>query len=1254
MGSVHAHLSGGDSNISYASQQLLSHPLIVLYANMTYSLRTSCLLFATVIGIVTPGITIGQESPLLEREKFAHSCPTLSLSGGETLVLDCAPDVVLPGGGFQWTSMETGALSYLDDLTIATPRFSAPTEILGVQQFIYQRLQIDAAGEEVARMTVQVLVHPSREPQDCKLAENTRLGSGDKHDGCDEFDPRLDPGFAHTLPETDGRDAPISILSGELFGEIEINEQEPPDLHCPLSTTAIGGSDISITCFGQGTTNGLLQYTAEFDWPPYHHSVVLESGRFDYIIQVPEITQSADLRRMKLIALDLQTGVSATQDVELHITNERPELECEDISVQEGEFLRFPCKVRVQGPLQFQIIPQSYIDVMPSGLYDHVPSFVAPDVQGDTTIVVIVRVVETNAKRLTERQLEISVFDISDQEVSLPLDFTIDCGPVSYEVYEGGEDIPINCRIIGGQETDNYTWTVQAEGEDSDRLFDLLDFMSLAPLEIVYLTPESVEGDEIHIYSVVATTERGEDLISSQVEIQITVLERPDISVECKNALAYVGDPPIQLSCMATNDKGLDLDYMWVWDPIDRLIDGLSSGTPTFDVPDDQTELSVDYTYDVSASAPNADSPTTPEELIVTVERILGTLALNCTTQVIVYEGSGDLELDCMIEGLQIDTGLIWDLQLISGPSDLLTANPNNMRGPIFAVPESVTEDQTYEYEIGVRAPYYRDSDPVQVTITVLKKPILSLNCEHEVTVEIGDPPRRIMCEVSNDRDLDLEYAWLWNPDTRLSDADTGTPLFDVPQEQRASSENYDYEVIVSAPNAEPVTASVRVTVINPGAFPVYHLDVNPVALNFGTFGSTGVARLDPASSEVDGVSHGGPNHPGRLVVTARDSLVLNVELFNPAVLRHEEGGGVEGESGSLTLYPSWSYTESCATLAAETQTATSLSIVMENGDCRQLLFGGEVNLDEVEHPGTYTGGISVMLSAEGVDVTHTVPVSLTVERARRVLNLGPRSARFGPDINSPASLDSDQSIRIYPLKAVLSPNQTAGTFQMTNPSIIPLEVTVTTSFGYLESQGMQGGERPAMTDMVDQPDTSRFGDLSSIVQLYPSVLYLMPGESKEVRYVMEGANPPQVDKLAYTMFFDVSATPRQYARQDQLPSPQPNNRTAIISTRIPGIYIPETNIFQTLRAVLESISTLPGGGVNITLLIETPAIPFAGQVVILGENDQILGQTDLLVYTRSRVLAQLSALPGEFITLKFIPDLGTNTSSSIRIPVDL
>ncbi|MCY3593721.1 MAG: hypothetical protein OXH01_00575 [Bacteroidetes bacterium] len=1211
---------------------------------MTNPLRTSCLLFATVIGFATPGISIGQESPLLDGEELVHSCSTLSLSGGETLLIDCAPSVDLPSGSYRWTSMDTGALSYLDDLTIATPRFSAPTELLGAQQFTYHRLQKNAAGEEIARTTVQVLVHPSRVRHDCEPREGIQLDGGDIHDGCNEFDPRLDPEFMHTQSETDIGDAPYYTR------ELGINEQEAPDFHCPLSVTASDRSEVAITCFGQGPTNGLLRYTAEFDWPPYRQSVILEGGRFDYTIQVPDITQSADLRRLKLVALDLQTGTSTTQDVELHITNDKPDLECEDISVQEGEFVRFPCQVQAQGPLQFQIIPQTHIDGMPSGLYDHVPSFVAPDVQGDTTIVMIVRVVETSAKRLTERKLAISVFDISDQEIRSPMDFTIDCGPVSYDVYEGEDAIPISCRIVGGQEMDTFVWSWSAEGEDALRLFGLLEIIS--GREVIYHTPESVESDEIHTYSIVATTERDEDPISVQVKIQITVLEKPDISVTCENVLAYVGDPPIQLSCMATNDKGLGRDYTWVWEPTDRL-DDPSSGTPVFDVPAEQTDLSVDYTYNVSVSAPNADSPTSPEELVVTVDRILGTLALSCTSPIIVYEGFGDLELDCMVGGLQTDADLMWDLQLISGPSDLLTANPNSMRGPIFAVPESVTEDQTYEYEIGVRTRYYRDSDPVQVTITVLKKPILSLNCENEVIVEVGDPPRRIMCEVLNDKDPDLEYTWLWNPDTRLLDADTGTPLFDVPEEQRAASENYDYEVIVSAPNADPVTASVRVTVRDPDAFPVYQLDVNPVALNFGTFGSTGVARLDPASSEIDGVSHSGPKHAGRLVLTARDSLLLNVELFKPAILRYQEENGFQGEPRSLTLYPSWSYMESCATLAAELQTAASLSIIMENGDCRQFLFGGEINLDDAERPGIYTGEILVVLSADGVGVTHAVPVSLTVERVRRVINLGPRVARFGPEIDPPASLDSDQSIRIYPLKAVLNPNQTAGTFQVSNPSIVPLEVAVTTSFGYLESQAMQGGERPVLSDIVDQPDTSRFGDLSSILKLYPSVLSLMPGESKEVRYAMEGASPSQLDKLAYTMFFDVSVAPRQYARQDQLPSLQSNNRTAIISTRIPGVYIPENNTSQPLMAALESISNMPEGGMNVTFLIETPAIPFAGQVVILGENGQNLGQTDLLVYTRSRVTAPLSAPPGEFITLEFIPDLGIPAPPSIQISVD-
>ncbi|MDE0556204.1 MAG: hypothetical protein OXI24_18480, partial [Candidatus Poribacteria bacterium] len=248
---------------------------------MTNPLRTSCLLFATVIGFATPGISIGQESPFSDREEFTHSCSTLSLSGGETLVLDCALGVDLPNGGYRWTSMDTWALSFLDDLTIATPRFSAPTDILGIQQFTYHRLRVNAAGEEIARITVQVLVHPSRVRHDCESREGIQLDGGDIRDGCNEFDPRLDPEFMDTQLETGVGDGSTSILSAQLFRDLGINEQEAPDFHCPLSVTASGRSEVAITCFGQGATNGLLQYTAEFDWPPHRQSVILEGGRFD-------------------------------------------------------------------------------------------------------------------------------------------------------------------------------------------------------------------------------------------------------------------------------------------------------------------------------------------------------------------------------------------------------------------------------------------------------------------------------------------------------------------------------------------------------------------------------------------------------------------------------------------------------------------------------------------------------------------------------------------------------------------------------------------------------------------------------------------------------------------------------------------------------------------------------------------------------------------------------------------------------------
>ena len=100
----------------------------------------------------------------------------------------------------------------------------------------------------------------------------------------------------------------------------------------------------------------------------------------------------------------------------------------------------------------------------------------------------------------------------------------------------------------------------------------------------------------------------------------------------------------------------------------------------------------------------------------------------------------------------------------------------------------------------------------------------------------------------------------------------------------------------------------------------------------------------------------------------------------------------------------------------------------------------------------------------------------------------------------------------------------------------------------------------------------SRLGDLSSVVDIYPGVLVLQPGEKGFVRYgVQEGALASMAEK-GYAAFFDVVSEPRQYVRSDRMPEEVTGERTARVTMRVPGVYVPGEGASQ-LRATLLSIS---------------------------------------------------------------------------------
>ena len=202
--------------------------------------------------------------------------------------------------------------------------------------------------------------------------------------------------------------------------------------------------------------------------------------------------------------------------------------------------------------------------------------------------------------------------------------------------------------------------------------------------------------------------------------------------------------------------------------------------------------------------------------------------------------------------------------------------------------------------------------------------------------------------------------------------------------------------------------------------------------------------------------------------------------------------------------------------------------------------------------------------------------------------------------------------------------------FEMSNPSLVPLEVSVSARFGYTEAT--ETGREVVVEDVAD----SDLGDLSSVVDIHPGVLVLQPGEKGLIRYgVNEEAHAAMAQK-GYAAFFDVVSQPRRYADLDRMPEEVAGDRTARVTMRVPGVYVPGDGASR-LRATLLSVSYV--GSLSATFLLETLDRPFVGEVVAYDGDGRELGRREALVYTRSRVRIPLARMPEEgAVFLRFAP----------------
>ena len=455
------------------------------------------------------------------------------------------------------------------------------------------------------------------------------------------------------------------------------------------------------------------------------------------------------------------------------------------------------------------------------------------------------------------------------------------------------------------------------------------------------------------------------------------------------------------------------------------------------------------------------------------------------------------------------------------------------------------------------------------------------------------------------------EYAW------QIVDANT-----------ESVSLTFFIEVIPAAEPSRPV-AEPSSELPEPSSLGV---TVSASSLRLGVQSAQTQVSLDPMTDQIS-TRVSGPYHAGRMTLSPdggeetpeNGEMNLSIELASPVVLRRE--GGIE--AASIVLAPIWSLAESCEQLSSQAIGGLYTEVTLSDADCRLLRFGGELDLTDVLS-GRYAGSLDIILRSGENEETHSVEVDVTVIPAQQVITIGPGGVRFSTSRELPAGLTEEQNMSIYPHVAFLTEEKPHGVFELSNPSLIPLEISVSARFGYTEAT--ENGREV----VVEDASGSHLGDLSSVVDIHPGVLVLQPGEKGLVRYGVKEDALAAMSERGYAAFFDVVSSPRQYVRSDQMPEEVTGDRTARVTMRIPGVYVPGEGASQ-LRAALLSISYV--GSLSATFLLETQDHPFMGEVLAYDGEGRELGRRETLVYTRSRVRIPLDRVPeGSAVFLRFAP----------------
>ena len=380
-------------------------------------------------------------------------------------------------------------------------------------------------------------------------------------------------------------------------------------------------------------------------------------------------------------------------------------------------------------------------------------------------------------------------------------------------VYEGSEDITLDCTVTNKPTGAIYSWT----GTDIPNRLS-----STTVLMPIFRVPDDVDWRTIYYFNVTMSADGVDDVTE---EVTVTVLNREALAVVCTDPspAVYEGTPDITLDCTASGaPAGSTYEYVWAPrgdTPDTALLSAADIASPTFYVPDEVDEDET-YEYLLTASAENAESASV--EMTVTVLK-RGSLRVACADPGAVYEGSADVAFDCSATGAPSGSSYSYSWTARGDTQDTALLSAVDVASPTFLVPDEVASTTTHEYTLTASA-RNAESATAFVTVTVLKRGSLSVACTDPDSVYEGSADVAFDCSATGaPSGSSYSYSWRARGATSgtslLTGTETLTPMFSIPDDIPGQSidtykEIYEYRLTVSVEGIEDVSADIAVVVL--------------------------------------------------------------------------------------------------------------------------------------------------------------------------------------------------------------------------------------------------------------------------------------------------------------------------------------------------------------------------------------------------------------------------------------------------------